>query len=58
MGTTSRALLFETLCLFLLVDLSLELSVNASGFSFFLIVKLILNHSAQMMKEPNRTKSR
>ena len=44
--------------LFFLVDLPLELPVNGSGLSFLLIVKLILNHSAQMMQESNRSKHR
>ena len=42
--------------MFLLVDLPLEFSVNDSGLSFLLIVKLILNHPAQMMQEPDRAK--
>lgn len=42
--------------MFLLVDLPLELPINGSGLSFLLIVKLILNHPAQMMQEPDRTK--
>ena len=50
--------LLETVCLFFLVDLSLEFSVNTTGFSFFLIVKLILDYSAQMLQKPNRTKCR
>lgn len=49
--------MLETVGLLLLVDPSLELSVNGSCFFSFLIVKLILDHSAQMMKEPNCTKS-
>lgn len=48
--------MLEAVCLLLLVDPSLELSVNGSRFSFLLIVKLILDHSAQMMQETDRSK--
>ena len=48
--------MLEAVCLHLLVDPSLELSVNPSGFSFLLIVKLILDHSAQMMQETDCSK--
>lgn len=50
--------LFEAVGLFLLVDLPLEFPVNGSGLSFLLIVKLILNHPAQMMQEPDYSKRR
>lgn len=50
--------LLETVDLLLLIDLSLELSVNTSGLSFLFIVKPVLNHSAQMMQESDRTKRR
>ena len=50
--------MLEAVGLFLLVDLPLEFPVNGSGFSFLLIVKLIMNHPAQMMQEPNHSKRR
>lgn len=48
--------MFETVCLLLLVDPSLELSVNGSGFSFLLIIKPVLHHPAKMMQETDRPK--
>lgn len=50
--------MLESVCLLLLVDLSLELSVNGSCFFSFLAVELVLNHSAQMMQKPDCSKSR
>ncbi len=43
--------MFESVRLFLLVDLSFQLTVNSSCFIFLLSLELVLNHAAQMMQE-------
>ena len=50
--------MLETVSLLLLVDLPLEFPINGTGFSFLVIVELVLDHPAQMMQEPDRAHCR
>lgn len=49
-AATSFGLLLDTVSLFLLVDLTLELAVNAAHFLLTFIFQAILEHSSKMVE--------